>query len=417
MLESIWPWITQQFTQNEIFAGLVGGSLFAGALYSLRSIPGRAWRLFLLQGTSEMVVYNDDEAFDWLNEWLACHAYAKRARRLKLSTFGAEGGAPVSVGDERNHWTLAPGPGQHVFFHKGKLLWLTRERGEASESGGGRKPRETLVIRVFSRDTCHLRALIAEADQTRVGEHRTDVYVFDDYWRRVARKLPRAIDSVVLPQGQIDRIVADAEWFVGAASWYQERGVPYRRGYMFSGPPGCGKTSLVVALASHLLRPIYSLNLGGVSDDNQLFAALGGVPTNAVLLIEDVDAATATKSRTKQPAKDENQPPGVTLSGMLNALDGVASTDGRILVMTSNYPEKLDPALVRPGRVDVREHIGLAGPAEAKTLFLRFFPGIFHLAKEIGNADGLEMSGAELQAIYMRHNKSPGKAKAEVIGR
>jgi mitochondrial chaperone BCS1 len=95
---------------------------------------------------------------------------------------------------------------------------------------------------------------------------------------------------VVLPNNQRDALVADATRFASAGGWYQERGVPYRRGYLFSGPPGCGKTSLAFALASHLRRPIYVINLGSMATDENLLKAFSKVPGEAVLLIEDVDS-------------------------------------------------------------------------------------------------------------------------------
>jgi chaperone BCS1 len=64
----------------------------------------------------------------------------------------------------------------------------------------------------------------------------------------------------------------------------------------------------------------------------------------------------------------------VTLSGLLNALDGVAAQHGRIVVMTSNHPERLDPALVRPGRIDVKVELGHADDTQIATMFARFFP-------------------------------------------
>lgn len=413
MIESLWPWVEQQVLHNEIFAGLVGGSIVATLLFALRSLPGRLWQLFLLRQTTELTVFNDDEAFDWLNEWLAKHPYAARTRRLKLSTFGRRqyDAAPIGY-DEKGSWTLSPGLGSHLFFHQQRLVWLKRERGEPGTGTAKRKPHESFNIRIFSRSTKRMRDLIAEAEQLREGETRTDIYIYDDYWQRVARRLNRPIESVVLPQEQLNRIISDAEWFASAAPWYSERGVPYRRGYLLSGPPGCGKTSLTLALAAHLARPVYSLNLGSVANDDQLFTALGGVPEQAVLLIEDIDVAMAAQSRDEKPDKPEK---GMTLSGLLNAIDGVASTDGRILIMTSNRPENLDDALVRPGRIDMREHIGPAGPDEAARLFKRFFPD-YHQTEVVSvlTASQIELPGAVLQAILLDNNKDPDAALAEM---
>src|SRR5262249_56964143 len=112
---------------------------------------------------------------------------------------------------------------------------------------------------------------------------------------------------------------------------------------------------------------VLSLNNKTMSDDG-LRSLVDGLPVGTCLLIEDVDCAFGAK----RSAKDET---GVTLSGLLNALDGVSSREGRILFLTTNHPEKLDPALVRPGRVDRKVELGYATPDQPRRLFLWFYRG------------------------------------------
>ncbi len=189
--------------------------------------------------------------------------------------------------------------------------------------------------------------------------------------------------------------------FVNHPEWYLERGIPHSIGIMLHGVPGAGKTSTIKAIANDTKRHIFNLSLRAFTTQRQLTnlfynetvsvldPALGTqqtfkIPLNRrVYVIEDIDCLTdvvldrafkeqsAPKKKVKKTIKDGKEiieeeeeehakPAGsggndsITLSFLLNLLDGVLETPGRILVITSNYPERLDRALIRPGRIDVR---------------------------------------------------------------
>jgi len=148
--------------------------------------------------------------------------------------------------------------------------------------------------------------------------------------------------------------------------------VPYRRGYLLYGPPGTGKTSFTQAVASALNLNICYLNLsGGNLDDDGLNVLLNNAPMRSVILLEDIDAIFVERTSVQQA---QQMGRSVTFSGLLNALDGVRSQEGRILMMTTNHREKLDPALLRPGRADMHVELNLASEKQMKGLFSKFFP-------------------------------------------
>jgi chaperone BCS1 len=166
----------------------------------------------------------------------------------------------------------------------------------------------------------------------------------------------------------VEEIVADIEMFKNKKQWYVDKGIPYRRGYLLYGEPGGGKTSLCMSIAAHFEKNISILNLGGKTlSDNDLQQFIAECNPNSVLIIEDID--TIFKGRERET---ENS---LTMSGLLNALDGALSGHDRILFMTTNYKEHLDPALIRPGRADRHYYIGYADAYQARTLFSKFFPG------------------------------------------
>jgi len=157
-----------------------------------------------------------------------------------------------------------------------------------------------------------------------------------------------------------------------------DKGVPYRRGYLLHGPPGTGKTSFTQAIAGALKLNICYLNLSnGNMDDDGLNRALNNAPSQSIILLEDIDGIFVARESVNQ-----GRDGGVSFSGLLNALDGVRSQEGRILFMTTNHREKLDPALMRPGRADFHAYLGNASFNQMKGLFLRFYSGHEKMANQ-----------------------------------
>ena len=159
-------------------------------------------------------------------------------------------------------------------------------------------------------------------------------------------------------------------------------GIPYRRGYLLYGPPGTGKTSFTLAIAGALKLNICYLNLAGERmDDDGLNRALNQAPANSIILLEDIDAIFRQRETVGR-----KKGRSVSFSGLLNALDGVRSQEGRILVMSTNHRERLDPALIRPGRCDMHVELSNASFSMIERLFLKFFPNENRLADEFAKA-------------------------------
>lgn len=140
---------------------------------------------------------------------------------------------------------------------------------------------------------------------------------------------------------------------------------------MFWGPPGTGKTSFICAIAGHLKLNICYLNLSsGNLDDDGLNRALNDAPGHSIILLEDIDAVFVQRHQVSQDRHRRT----VTFSGLLNALDGVRSQEGQIVMMTTNHKDNLDPALLRPGRADVHAHLNNASHSQMTNMFKRMFP-------------------------------------------
>jgi chaperone BCS1 len=235
-------------------------------------------------------------------------------------------------------------------------------------------------------------------------------------WREFGNpRKRRPLQSVILDEQKAERILADIREFIGSAAWYSERGVPYRRGYLLHGPPGCGKTSFITALAGQLEYSICVLNLSerGLTDDRLNFL-MTKIPAQSIVLLEDIDAAFVSRQQTAEVKSAYDGLNSVTFSGLLNMLDGVASTEARILFMTTNHVDRLDPALVRPGRVDLKEHVGYATKQQLIRAFARFYPqAATEMSVEFADrtsACSQTVSMAQVQGYFLLFKDEPDQA-------
>lgn len=212
---------------------------------------------------------------------------------------------------------------------------------------------------------------------------------------RVVSDVPaRPLETVILRSGQKERIVEELSTFFSQEDEYVRLGVPWHIGILLYGAPGTGKTSIASAIAHSLGLDTYSISLSAVDDDNSLVELVSDVRPRSVLLLEDIDVAHAATDRTDEQT-------GVTMSGLLNALDGLATPHGVVTIMTTNHIDVLDPALIRPGRVDLLEEIGYVDTEQVASLCQQFLGYIPEGLPEITNAD--EIVAAEIVGVFKRN--------------
>jgi mitochondrial chaperone BCS1 len=424
-MNSLW----NSFDKNPFFSGGLTLMAIGSIAALLRRLPGQIWTFFERKLSISVTIPDRDPAFRWVETWLAEHAYARHASNLSLVTtwVSSDPDPTIDTDPEYSHPTgpvseakflLSPAPGTHFMGYRGRLLIVHRTRREL-QNGGPQSFQETLKLQIVGGGRTLIEELLGEA---RAASFPTTPGVSiltacGLAWTSSSWQARRPLGSLVLAEGVLEEMLGDLHAFYRSRAWYAERGIPYRRGYLLHGPPGTGKTTLVLALAGELKLSVAVLNLSNrLMSDDALRTLINALPVGAVLLIEDVDCIFKEK-------RDTGQQTGVTLSGLLNALDGVSSRDGRVLFMTTNHPERLDPALIRPGRVDRKSELGYATPDQARRLFLWFYQGCGVHPDELDRQAAIfaaqvppgRITMAGIQEHLLRHRHTPEVAAHEVV--
>ena len=259
-------------------------------------------------------------------------------------------------------------------------------------------------------------------------------------WETQSSNNKRKVDTVILKNGLKPEIMTDLQLFLQSEEWYNCRDIPYTRGYLFYGLPGTGKTSMIKGISTYCKRHIHYMMLNDIQDDHELIELMKQINYHeTILVIEDIDCTIeAIKSRTvvKMEKEKENQqinelikhveqlqigvgmnngfkaekkPTALTLSGLLNAIDGIFNNDGRILIMTTNHPEILDDALIRPGRIDRKFCFENCDKHQIMELYEMFFNQKCD-ARLLENLGEEEYSPAYIAGLFLRYRMSPNEA-------
>jgi chaperone BCS1 len=327
-------------TDNAVFSGGFGLALLAAGAQLLRTGTTVGMRMLRRNFLVTLEVTNKDRSYPWVLQWIANQG--RRTQHLSVETV-----VKPTAGNAGNmRFDLVPGPGQHFTFYHGRLLYIQRSREQQMMDLNSGKPWEKVEFTAVGRNTGIFESILAEAYDQAVKLEDGKTIIFTNWgseWRQFGQpRKKRSLDSVILDDGLAERILGDVQEWMASATWYSDRGIPYRRGYLLHGPPGSGKSSFIMALAGRLGYNICILNLAerGLTDD-RLALALSCVPPQvstvydmfvptltpaviqSIVLLEDVDVAFP--SRDVEVADDRQRTSDVTFSGLLNVLDGVAS--------------------------------------------------------------------------------------------
>ena len=303
-----------------------------------------------------------------------------------------------------------------LFRHQGRFFLLTMDTKQMIHTSMDRTEMKIWCLGLSPQPIENM--LLEVYDSSRSQDSRTLTTIMTPYggrqWNRRCIKPARPISSVYMEPEEKSKLIDDMKEYLAptTAKWYQDRGIPYRRGYLFHGAPGCGKTSLAVSLAGHFKLDVYIVSLLDLEiSDSALLQLFQAVRSGVLVLLEDVDSAglgrevaddgnvpnTSTSTLAKvnvtiaEKKRAKLQTSRITLSGLLNAIDGAGAPEGHILVMTTNTPGALDEALVRPGRIDVKVEFSKASRVQVRDIFANMYrPGPSFEKKEDKKGGAIE---------------------------
>lgn len=353
---------------NQLLAGGVGTLAFGSAMYLLRAVPERTLELV------EKTVWTKVFVESMSNEYADVDAFIE-GRRLNFFSRSLEmkdGGLKTGFG---GGWGL----------YEGKLFKYAKTKSAQQLTHF-----ETITISFLTRDRSVVERFMRDC---KPEEHRNSIHISmfgaggsDGGMRR--RK--RGLDTVFVDRAIKERLVSRLNWFLGAEEWHASRGIPWKLGVVLYGPPGTGKTSLIHALASD-----FDFNIKYIKSLHGLGAAFKSGTANDLFVIEDIDTIASGLSRdgTRESAIDGGALRGSPLHEILNSMDGMQTPDGLKFIVTTNHLDRLDPAIVRPGRIDEVIEVGPLSLESARAMFRAFY------GRE-GIVGYTPRTGAELQRMF-----------------
>src|SRR4051794_30128324 len=351
------PWLT-------LALGVFMGGLRTAWAFVYEHTIGYAITRISLSVTVEDMEHRD--AYVWLSYWVEKNLRGRKVNSLLLRAGrNEECAGPPSAGS----FEVIPEYGTYYLTHAGRFMTVEHHKEQQSQ---GHRWWSSHSIRLRVWLSCDRKLILDILEEARRSyeEGRSkcvDYYRWDTSTDWIGNAIPgRVIGSLFHRPDIIEDLFGDVRTFLGAKRMYRDLGIPYRRGYLLTGPPGTGKSSLILAVASHFELPVYSVPLRGAEiDGEQLTTLLANCRKPSLITLEDIDCLKVATSRESKP--DD----ALTIADLSNAIDGIGASEHRILFMTANRPETLDFALTRAGRVDRKFFLDYARDEELKNFYDR----------------------------------------------
>ncbi|TPP49613.1 BCS1 N terminal family protein [Leishmania donovani] len=365
------------------------------------------WHAIKNTFVTTLEVRSSSQEFAMIVDWMGRQPRGQRIRNLGLKPITVQdeqktvwGDTPSPLSDDvaasadvDARVTLVPGYGSHLLRFGSTWVYITRAEDPSKQkaAAANRVDRENdkLTLTFFTRRRAVVQQFMTHVQESWRANVRNTVHIYlsEGYgprWHLLSERIRRPLSTLYLP-ADTKTVVEEARLFLQLKDTYAALGIPWRRGYLLEGPPGTGKTSFVMALAGELGLPVHILSLRSDNmDDDALLSLTSSLPRRSILLIEDLEnvlktppeigrsalsssasdtaAVAAAETSAASPASPYSTDIGggprsaMSLSALLNALDGVSSSEGRLLLITTNDTSRIPFAevLLRPGRIDRR---------------------------------------------------------------
>lgn len=367
MIAKAFEYINSLSDGNQMIAGAISLWLMGTITYICREVPRQIYAVIRKHITTEFISTSQHESFHALLKWFEKKGYTKKFRRVKFSN--------GRYGD--NKTIKSVGYGTHMIWFGWMPIWVTLNK----EDSKSEMDKETIILTKIGRSHILFDELIKEIMKRADKTDRFEVYrASKGEWRYSCWQPKRDFDSVIMDEATEVELIETIDNFIKSEEWYVKHGIPYSLGILLYGPPGTGKSSIIKAVASYVDYDVYTVSATGVSMYPDI---LQDVRSRSITTIEDIDSCISANKRRKGVGKRKIQTDDTdallesliisSTSDLLNALDGIVAGHGRILIMTTNYPEKLDDAMLRPGRCDLKLEIGYFTMDMFRLFLKRFF--------------------------------------------
>lgn len=378
--------VREQLSGNQFLQGGVILGMMGSVVYFLRTVPGRIWAKIKSRILFSASFDSRDPIFMLFHSWVNRQSFVREKRHVRIITDHRKD--PPEI-------IMTFGYNTYYVRHEGVWLIITQDKEKAGDGDGS----SSMLLETYSI-TCMFwrRSVVMALLKSIVTTVTDEVPVYQWKWMcswiSDNSQPKKSLDKLILRDGLIEEIMSDVAKFIASREWYESLQIPYQRGYLMTGPAGTGKTTLAACLASEFRLRLCILDMTDMHDDAELRKALTTTPGGSIVLIEDFDSFFDGR-------KNKNEKSKVTFSGLLNAINGIVSSQGRILILTTNKEEEIDPALARMGRIDKRFHLGYADTDQASRLFTMYHPSANGSAKRFGDsAGGRNLSPADIAGHF-----------------
>lgn len=424
---------------NPFFQGGLTLTVLGLAFTYLRSIPGKIWnfcknRMVYTVNTTAVKDSSTEQVYEVIINEINKLTDFKRTRSFMLDSSSTWNHL---INDYEYKISYSPVNGYN--FVKYKNSWFL-VKTSVEDNRENKQASAFTLFKDFSIMTLNinswkknLREFIDTTWENHIDKYKDFIKVYTysgSDWALNRKTLRRSIDTIYCDK--IPELVMDLTTFLEQKEWYNSREIQHQRGILLYGPPGNGKTSIIRGLATTLNLPIYQLRCSELADmtDYSFEKMLVRLGRKSILVIEDVDSLfddeedkITMDERLDEPLaagkvvrKNVSAKSKLTLSGLLNGLDGIIQTDNsRIIIMTTNNIDAIDPAVLRSGRIDSTVFIGNATRNNIKKMYMNFFPEHDEaLADNFANdyVDG-EVCMAKIQDKLMKIKEDSDKNKKE----
>ncbi|KAG8367857.1 hypothetical protein BUALT_Bualt16G0116200 [Buddleja alternifolia] len=349
--------------------------------------------------------FMQSEAYSAIETYLSSNSSAQ-AKRLKADIV-KNSTQSLSLSMDDNEEVAAEFEGVKVYWASGKNISKTQQINDENRFYKLRfhKKHRNFIIKTY------LDHVLKEGKLIKIKTRQRRLFTnSSSKWSHVPFEHPATFQTIAMEPEKRRDIVNDLLKFSKGEEFYAKIGRAWKRGYLLYGPPGTGKSTMIAAMANLLSYDIYDLELTSVKDNTELKKLLIATSSKSIIVIEDIDCsvdltAQRANKRADQEQNESKNSSKITLSGLLNFIDGLWSACGgeRIIVFTTNYVEKLDPALIRRGRMDKHIELSYCGFEGFKVLAKNYLDLEWHyMFSRIEDLLGrIEITPADVAEILM----------------